>query len=74
MGSPFDVEVDATHVYVADPPHNTVAVWRKDGTFVDEFGGGGAALGKLRQPQGLDLVGDLLYVAEQANERVSTWP
>jgi tripartite motif-containing protein 71 len=73
MGSPFDVEVDATHVYVADPPHNTVAVWRKDGTFVDEFGGGGTALGKLRQPQGLDLVGDVLYVAEQANERVSTW-
>jgi DNA-binding beta-propeller fold protein YncE len=73
MSAPFDVEVDETHVYVADPASNTVAVWRKDGTFVDTFGGGGAALGKLRQPQGLDLVGDTLYVAEQKNERISTW-
>jgi DNA-binding beta-propeller fold protein YncE len=73
MAAPFDVEVDATHVYVADPASNTIAVWRKDGTFVDVFGGGGTALGKLRQPQGLDLVGDTLYVAEQKNERISTW-
>ncbi len=73
MGSPFDVEVDATHVYVADSPRNTVAVWRKDGTFVDEFGGGGSGLGRLRQPQGLDLVDGVLYVAEQRNERISTW-
>jgi tripartite motif-containing protein 71 len=73
MGAPFDVEVDGSHVYVADPNRNTVAVWRKDGTFVDEFGGPGGALGKLGQPQGLDLVGDTLYVAEQRNERITAW-
>ncbi len=74
MGGPFDVEVDAGYLYVADTPRNKIVVWDKlTGRWVGEFGGAGTAPGKLNMPQGLDLVGDMLYITEQNNERISKW-
>ncbi len=68
-----DVAVDATHVYVADTNANQIKVWTKTGTFVGAFGGGGTALGRLRAPMGLDILGDMLYVAERTGERVTVF-
>ena len=68
-----DVAVDATHVYVADTGTNQIKVWTKAGQFVGAFGGGGSALGRLLSPMGLDIRGDLLYVAERTGERVTVF-
>jgi tripartite motif-containing protein 71 len=71
-GGPFDVEVSTDRVYVADSPRNQIKVWTKTGTFVEAYGGGGKALGKFQQPQGMDFdptTGNL-WVCEQKNERV----
>jgi DNA-binding beta-propeller fold protein YncE len=74
MGGPFDVEVDGTYLYVADTPRNKIVVWDKlTGRWVGEYGGAGVVSGKLNMPQGLDLVGDMLYITEQNNERISKW-
>jgi DNA-binding beta-propeller fold protein YncE len=68
-----DVAVDATHVYVADTNTNQIKVWTKTGQFVGAFGGGGRTLGRMLSPMGLDIRGDLLYVAERTGERVQVF-
>ncbi len=74
LQGPFDVESDSEYVFVADVPAHKIKVWRNDGTFVMAFGGRGQGLGKLNQPQGMDLTpSGQLYVTEQGNERVQIW-
>ncbi len=66
-----DIEVDDQFVYVSDADANRIKIWRKDGTFVREWGAGGGSLGQLQRPHGMDLTPDgRLYITEQTNERV----
>lgn len=74
LAGPFDVEIDAERVFVADAQLSLVKVWSRDGTYQGSFGGPGRKLGKFLQPQGMDLTpGGQLYVAEQKNDRVQEW-
>jgi tripartite motif-containing protein 71 len=69
----WDVEVYGNYVFVsdADPSSNKIKVWTKQGIFVTAYGGGGTALGRFREPKGLDVTPDgHLYVVEHAGERV----
>jgi tripartite motif-containing protein 71 len=68
-----DVAVSATHVFVADTNTNQIKVWTKGGQFVGAFGGGGRTLGRMLSPMGLDIRGDMLYVAERTGERVQVF-
>lgn len=69
--NPFDVQVDRTYLYVADTQDNQIDVFNKStGALVTSFGGPGTALGQFDTPQGLELIGTTLWVAEQQNERV----
>lgn len=76
FGGPFDIEADGDYLFIADANHHRIKVWTDPGpgsttpTFVLQFGGRGTAAGKLLQPQGLELVGDKLYVSEQGNDRI----
>ncbi len=45
-------------------------MYTKSGTPTGTFGGGGSALGRFRNPTGLDLVGNRLYVMEIRSERI----
>ena len=71
--NPFDLEVASDQLLVADTGSNMVKVWdTQTGQFVEAYGGGGAALGKFQQPQGMDVspVDGTLWVVEQRNERL----
>ena len=70
---PFDLEVDGDRLIVADTGSNMLKVWNTGtGQFVEAFGGGGTALGKFQQPQGMDVspLDGTLWVVEQRNERL----
>jgi DNA-binding beta-propeller fold protein YncE len=70
---PFDVEVAGDRLIVADTGSNMLKVWNtQTGQFVEAYGGGGTALGKFQQPQGMDVspLDGTLWVAEQRNERL----
>ena len=75
LKNPFDVEVDADFVYVADTQSNKIKVFDKTtGASVIAFGGTGTTLGKMVQPQGLDLgPNGTLYVMELGTERIQKW-
>ena len=70
---PFDLEVAGDRLIVADAAANQLKVWNtQTGEFVEAFGGGGIALGKFQQPQGMDVspLDGTLWVVEQRNERL----
>ena len=70
---PFDLEVAGDRLIVADTGSNKLKVWNTGtGQFVEAYGGGGTALGKFQQPQGMDVspADGTLWVTEQRNERL----
>lgn len=58
-----DIESDASFVYVAAQGSNQIKVFTKSGAPM-------ATVGGVSGPQGLDLVGGRLYVAEKGAERI----
>ncbi len=71
--NPFDLEVAGDRLFVADTGSNTVKVWDTvTGHLLEAGGGGGTALGKFQQPQGLDIspLDGTLWVVEQRHERL----
>ncbi len=70
LGDPFDVEVTDDYVIVADTSSHVIRVFGTDGTAIGEFGGYGRGAGKLIAPLGLELQGNVLYVAERENDRI----
>jgi DNA-binding beta-propeller fold protein YncE len=75
LTNPFDLEVDNQFVYVADTKSHRVKIFNKDTkAYVGYLGGGDSrTFGQLSMPQGLDLRGNILYVAELGNERITTF-
>ena len=88
FGGPFDIAATGGYLFVADAAQHFVRVWTDPcyGTaaqtscgvaaqYVTSFGGRGTQNGKMVQPQGLDVSpdGQYLFVAEQDNDRISTW-
>jgi len=65
-----DLEIDADTVYLADQLGDRLRLFAKTGEPRGTFGSTGTALGRFRGPQGMDLLGDRLYVTESGGERV----
>jgi tripartite motif-containing protein 71 len=65
-----DLEVDADTVYLADKLGDRLRLFAKTGEPRGTFGATGTGLGRFRGPQGMDLLGDRLYVTESGGERV----
>jgi DNA-binding beta-propeller fold protein YncE len=66
-----DLEVSAAGIiYLADQKANVIRMFTTTGTSLGSFGGAGTALGKLKGPMGMDLLGDRLYVMERVGERI----
>ncbi len=69
-----DVAVDATYLYVSDTKLHKIRVWNKvSGAYVGSYSGGGSKLGRMFGPQGMDLLGNHLYVTEATGERITDW-
>ncbi|WP_243058767.1 NHL repeat-containing protein [Nocardioides sp. SR21] len=64
------IAVGETTIFLADKNGNQIRMYTKSGTPAGTFGGSGTALGRFRNPTGLDLVGDRLYVMEFGGERI----
>lgn len=64
------IAVSADTIFLADKNGNQIRMYTKAGTPAGSFGGSGTALGRFRNPVGLDLVGDRLYVMEFGGERI----
>ena len=74
LNGPFDVETDASRVFVSNTPLHRINVYTKAGGCVMTFGGRGSGLGQMKQPDGMDLTpSGHLYVAEELNDRVQEW-
>ncbi len=69
---PRGIAVDeAGDVYVADTGNRRVQVFDAEGTFLRQFGGGGAELGLLAEPVGIAVAPDgSVWVADTWNRRV----
>jgi len=65
-----DVQVNATHVFVADNKTHKISIFTKSGQFVASTPGGGTALGRTLGPMGLAIDGARIYVAEANGNRV----
>jgi tripartite motif-containing protein 71 len=59
--------------FAAAPQDQVVYRYAADGTLLGSMGGAGTGPGRLRGPYGLALHGDLLYVSESYNHRVSVF-
>jgi DNA-binding beta-propeller fold protein YncE len=69
--NPFDVQVDRTYLYVADTQNHEIDVFNKStGAYVTSFGSLGEGAGQFDTPQGLELIGNTMWVAEQQNDRI----
>jgi hypothetical protein len=66
----MDLEVNNDTIFLADKSGNVIRMYTKSGTPTGTFGGGGSALGRFRNPTGMDLVGNRLYVIESGGERI----
>lgn len=78
FSGPFDVEADGDYIFVADAQQHEIKVFTDpvgsgQAQFVMVFGSRGTGAGQFIQPQGLELVGNTLYVCGQGDERISTW-
>jgi tripartite motif-containing protein 71 len=74
LQAPFDVEVDATSIFVSDSKANQVKQYAKaDGSLITTIGTGGTGNGQLMSPMGLALGGGVLYIADNGNDRISEW-
>ena len=69
-GQAMGIAVNASTVFLADKTGNVIRMYAKSGTSAGTFGGGGSGLGKFRNPTGIDLVGNRLYVIESGGERI----
>ncbi len=73
VSNPFDLAIANGYVFVADTQSHQVTILDLDGGFVGSFGGYGTGPGQMIKPQGLDIHGTEVYVAEQANDRVQVF-
>ncbi len=66
LSNPVGVAVDLDgNAYVADLGNNRILAFRPNGTFLRAFGA------DLRNPHGLAIDGNLLYVADRGNKRIA---
>ena len=71
-GWTFGIEVsEADEVFVADPWNNIVLRYTTNGTLIGSYGSSGTGVGQLDGPVGLLITGDLLFVDEYNNDRIS---
>ena len=69
-----DVVLDSNYIYVADAGADEVKLWSlADGSYVTQFRGTGAARMRLPSAVAADPLTHHLYVAEEYNDRVSSW-
>jgi DNA-binding beta-propeller fold protein YncE len=69
-GTAAGIAVSGDTIFLADKLGNQIRMYTKAGTPAGTFGGSGTGLGRFRNPTGLDLVGDRLYVMEFGGERI----
>lgn len=70
LANPFDLDVTEDYVVVADTGAHSVVVFDTGGALIGSFGGYGKQQGKMIRPQGLDIRGTDVYVAENDGERI----
>jgi len=70
--TPTGLATDAAgNVYVTNKAQDLIQKFDVDGNFLTEFGGSGAAAGKLNNPAGIAISpGGDVYVADTANQRI----
>ncbi|MDZ4773383.1 MAG: NHL repeat-containing protein [Planctomycetota bacterium] len=74
LNHPNDAAVDASGaIFVADTGNDRIVKFAADGTFERAFGGRGVFPGLFRNPTGLDVHGDRLYVADRDNHRIQVF-
>jgi DNA-binding beta-propeller fold protein YncE len=74
LSTASDVVLDSNYIYVADGGADEVKMFSlADGSFITQFRGTGAARMRLPSAIAVDPATGHLYVAEEYNDRVSSW-
>lgn len=73
VSNPFDLAIGNGYIFVADTGSHSVTILDFAGTYIGSFGGYGTGPGQMIKPQGLDIYGTNVYVAEQGNDRVQVF-
>lgn len=71
---PMDAAVDTNgRIYIVEAGSHRVSVRDPDGARLFSFGSYGRGVGQLREPSGIALDGQFLYVADTGNDRIVQW-
>lgn len=71
FGQPTDVAFSQGRVLIADGyTNNRIAVYNREGTFLEQWGEAGDGPGELNLPHGISADDDYIYVADRENSRV----
>ncbi len=71
---PQGITIDALNlVYISDKLRNDVQVFSRGGEFLYQFGKSGVKGSGLNEPESMAIAGNLLYVADEENQRVQIY-
>lgn len=72
--SPVDVDVDSNgNIYVTDRGKWEILKFDSEGNFLTSFGGRGEEPGTFRDPSGLSVEDDKIYVLDAKAKRITTF-
>jgi DNA-binding beta-propeller fold protein YncE len=70
LEQPRGIALSRDRIYVADAGLDRVAVFTRDGDFVEAIGSSGGSFKHFDSPRGVFVIGDVVYVADTDNDRV----
>jgi sugar lactone lactonase YvrE len=73
MGYPTDIAVSGEDVFIADSARNKILAYKKNGSFVREFGQFGSGDGDLDTPSGIAISDDNIYIADTGNSCIKVF-
>jgi DNA-binding beta-propeller fold protein YncE len=72
--TPFDIAVSGPEIFIVDGTRDLVFVYTLSGSFLRTIGlGNGSSCGEMKNPTGIAIVGDHIFVSEFSNNRVSVF-
>jgi len=73
LGGVMGVEYVNDLLYATDVTNCRLQIFDANGVFQSKMGTCGTAAGQMRDPRGISVRGNLVYVAEVLNNRISVW-